>query len=75
MNDKRGAMMRYTVVRNMYLFLGCFYLISVLLIAGYAFVYDLGLPTLYFIWIIVGGILLFIFRRNMKRVMREKAIK
>ncbi|WP_166000703.1 hypothetical protein [Bacillus sp. Cs-700] len=68
-------MMRYTVVRNLYLFLGWFYLVSVLLIAGYAFVYDLGLPTLYFIWIIVGGILLFIFRRNMKRVMREKPIK
>ena len=75
MIEKRGVMLRYTVVRNMYLFLGCFYLISVLLIAGYAFIYDLGLPTLYFIWIIIGGILLFIFRKNMKRVMKEKPKK
>ncbi len=67
--------MRYTVVRSIYLFLGCFYLVSVLLVAGYAFVYDLGLPTLYFIWIIIGGILLFIFRRNMKRVVNEKPKK
>ncbi|WP_273851890.1 hypothetical protein [Guptibacillus spartinae] len=58
--------MNFSVIKKMYLLLGCLYLVGVCLIGIYAVLNDLALPTLYFVWVIVGGLVLLVFRQKLK---------